>query len=170
MCFDRLALVWPPFLAAVAWLALVPPARAEDSTALPPLLGTTERQGSHAGSGLGLSGYDAVSYFVESAPRPGDPRYETVWAGLAWRFASGADRAAFRRDPETFLPRVGGYDAVAAAEGRAVEADPLLFAIRAGHLYLFRTPENRDRFLAEPGSVEAAERGWSAILSGLVRD
>ena len=169
MCFDRLARVRPSAFAA-AWLALVPPVRAEETTVLPPLLGTTERQGSHTRAGLGLSGYDAVSYVLERAPRPGDPRYEIVWAGLAWRFASEANQAAFRRDPASFLPRVGGYDAMAAAEGRAVETDPLLFTTVAGRLFLFRTAENRDRFLAEPGSALAAERGWSAVQNSLVRD
>lgn len=151
-----------------------PPAAAETRASppavFPPLLGTTEQVASDPRSGLALSGYDPVGYLVEGRARPGLARHEASLGGVAWRFGSEANRAAFLRDPEAFRPRLGGYDAVAAASGRAVAADPLLFVVRAGGLYLFRTQEGRDRFLAEDGAAEASERGWRRIRPGLVAD
>lgn len=155
-------------LAGLALAASIGSGRAETVALLPAIVGATELIASHERSGLGLSGYDPVSYLLEGAPRPGLPGFETTWGGLAWRFASAANREAFRRDPATFLPRLGGYDALAAASGRVASADPLLFAVRESRLYLFRTREGRRRFLADEGADETAEAGWSRVRGGLV--
>ncbi len=136
---------------------------------LPAIVGATERQASDGRSGLGLSGYDPVSYGIDGEPRPGLARHEAVLGGLAWRFASEANRQAFLRDPDAFLPRTGGYDASQAADGRVAAADPLVFLVRAGRLYLFRSPEGRARFLADPAAPAAAERNWERLRAGLVR-
>lgn len=149
---------------AAAW-----PARAVNPAILPGLVGATELIASDARSGMALSGYDPVSYLLEGAARPGLAAHEAVYGGLAWRFGSAANRAAFLRDPAAFLPAAGGYDAEAASAGRVAAADPLLFAARAGRLYLFRTAEGRRRFLADDGAAAAAEAGWRRISSGLVR-
>lgn len=143
-------------------------ARAENPSLLPPVIGASERQLSDPRSGLALSGYDPLSYLLDGAPRAGLPRYESVHAGLVWRFASAANRAAFGRDPLAFLPRLGGYDAVAAAAGRVVAADPTIHAVRAGRLYLFRTEAERRRFLADEGLASKAEAAWPGLAEGLV--
>lgn len=68
-------------LAAVGSLALTVPALAKE-----PL---------YTGSGLALSGYDAVAYFSDGKPVKGRPEHETEWGGARWRFAS-ADPTAWR--------------------------------------------------------------------------
>ncbi len=123
---------------------------------------------SDARSGPGLGGYDPVSYHLDPEPRPGLARPEHVWGGLAFRFASEANRQAFARDPAAFLPRVGGYDSVAAAAGRVSSADPLIYGLRDGRLYMFGTPEGRRRFLADEAAPTAAEAGWARVRTGLV--
>lgn len=159
-------------LAAVAGLAALLSgrmARAGDPVLLPPVVGTTEQRGSNALSGLGLGGQDPLSYFLDPAPRPGRADLELIWGGLAWRFASPANRAAFLRDPDAFLPRAGGYDAVAVAVAHVVDASPFIFARQGGRLYLFRSEEGRRRFLIDPEhAAAAAEAGWLRIRSGLV--
>ncbi|MDB5591071.1 YHS domain-containing (seleno)protein [Enterovirga sp.] len=136
---------------------------------LPVVLGATEVFASDALSGVALSGFDPVAYVIEGQPVPGLAQHEAVFAGLAWRFSSAANRAAFLRRPEAFLPRAGGYDALAAAAGRLVTPDPFLFAIRQGRLYFFRTAENRRRFLDDEGAAGAAERGWNRVRARLVQ-
>lgn len=161
-----------PALAAAALLASAaagPGPSAGDLRLLPPLLGTTEQHGSNALSGLGLGGHDPLSYVLGDAPRAGRAELELVWGGLAWRFGSRANRAAFLRDPHSFLPRIGGYDALAAADAHVVDASPFIFARHAGRLYLFRTEDGRRRFLAGgERAAAAAEAGWLRIRSGLV--
>ncbi len=109
---------------------------------------------------LALRGYDPVSYFMPEGPQPGLPRFETEWGGRAWRFALGANRTAFQRDPAVYAPRLGGYDAAGILEHRIVEADPAVFAILDGRLYLFRNGERRARFLTDPALAKSAEAIW----------
>ncbi|MCJ2134209.1 hypothetical protein MKK69_09100 [Methylobacterium sp. J-026] len=140
-------------LCAALTLAMAPPARAEP-----------------AGAGfalLTLNGFDPVSYFLEGGPTAGTGRFEVSWGGRVWRFANGANRAAFRDDPAAYAPRLGGYDAAGILEGRLVDADPLIFAVLGGRLYLFRDAVRRARFLADPGLAGQAEAAWPG-LQGLL--
>ncbi|NNM73652.1 YHS domain-containing (seleno)protein [Enterovirga aerilata] len=136
---------------------------------LPEVLGAAEFYAADPLSGLALHGRDPVTYQLEGAPAAGGREHEAVWAGLGWRFATAANRAAFLRSPEVFAPQIGGYDAAAAAEGRLVEADPDIFLVRAGRLYLFRTRAARTRFEADPGEAARAESNWSRLQKVLVR-
>src|SRR5215213_3303476 len=131
-------------------------ARADALSLLPPVLGVTELYVVDELSGAALDGYDPVSYFLGGAPQPGRPEYELVWSGVAWRFASAANREAFRRNPETYAPRFGGYDAEAVAQGLTVRANPWLSVVRGDGLYLFRTDHGRARFVADESIAERA--------------
>jgi hypothetical protein len=150
-------------------LALATPARATSLDLLPPAVGVTELYLADTRSGLALSGLDPVSYWLGPEPRAGRPPLELLHDGLVWRFSSEANRTAFALSPDAFLPRLGGYDAVQVASGLAVTADPRLFVVRAGLLYFFRTPENRERFLAEQNLADAAEARWPALREALVK-
>lgn len=144
--------------------------RAEDAALFPSPLGLSGLYASDGRSGLGLAGYDPLSFWLDDRPRPGDPTRELAWGGFAWRFAGEANRAAFRRDPMAFLPRFGGYDAAGIAQGRITRADPTIFLVREDRLYLFRTPETRALFVAHPDLADAAEALWPGLQAGLVRD
>ncbi len=153
-----MTLAWPPALAA----------RAESLSPLPPVVGVTERFAADSLSGVAIEGFDPVSYFVGDGPKPGLPEHELVWSGVAWRFANAANREAFRRDPETYAPRFGGYDAGAVARGLTVRANPWLSVVRADGLYLFRSDHDRARFVADPSiAVKAVER-WAGLKGTLV--
>jgi YHS domain-containing protein len=146
-----------------AWVSAV------SATILPPVVGTTELYASERLSGVALDGFDPVSYRLEATPRPGRPDHEYLWRGLAWRFASAANRAAFVRDPETFAPRIGGYDAERAASNVVVPGDPEIFLVRSGGLYLFRSEDHRRRFRADEDLANRAEASWQRLLPGLVQ-
>jgi YHS domain-containing protein len=114
-------------------------------------------------SGLALGGYDAVAYHVSGAAVPGLGEFEAVWRGAAWRFSSEANLAAFRADPDSFLPLFEGLDPVGVARNRIVEADPYLFAIHRGRLVLFHSDQTRARFLGEPRLARDASQNWPGI-------
>ena len=164
--------VRPPLPAALLAVALLSaaPLRAGEVATLPPVVGAAEQQASDWRSGLGFSGYDPVAILVEGRLRPGLASHEALKGGLAWRFASEANRAAFLRDPEAFLPRIGGHDALAAGTGRVTAGDPTLFQARDGRLYLFRTPESRRLFEADPEAAGRAEARWPALRPTLVEE
>ena len=151
-------------------LAVLAPVAARATHILPAMIGATELIDTDRRSGLALSGYDPVAYQVDGRAVPGLAAHEEIFAGVAWRFGSAANRAAFLRDPAAFLPRIGGYDAAAAVAGRVASADPRLFTVSEGRLYLFRTEEGRRRFLADGNAADAAEQGWIRIRTALVAD
>jgi hypothetical protein len=155
-------------LAGLAAVAPVAAARAESLSSLPPVIGATELFVADGLSGVALDGFDPVSYFVGEGPKPGLPEHELVWGGVAWRFASAANREAFRRDPDAYAPRFGGYDAEAVARGLTVRANPWLSVVRADGLYLFRNDHDRARFVADPGIAAKAAERWASLKSSLV--
>jgi YHS domain-containing protein len=120
-------------------------------------------------TGLALSGFDPVAYFLNDAAVPGSADYELIHDGAVWRFASAANRDAFREAPEVYTPRFGGFDASGVADGRAVDADPHRFAVIGAKLYFFRNDENRRRFLAEAALRAKAQQRWPAIATSIAR-
>lgn len=159
-----------PLLGGCACLLLLGvSAGAENLALLPGVLGTSQFYASDPTSGLALGGRDPMLYQLEGPSRGGTREREALWGGVAWRFASEANRAAFLRSPETFAPRIGGYDAEAASEGRLVEASPDIFLLRAGRLYLFRTDASRERFKGSTDAASRAEANWPKLQGVLVR-
>jgi hypothetical protein len=51
-------------------------------------------------SGLAISGYDPVAYFIEGQALQGKGEFEQAFAGAVWRFRSAGNRAAFVADPD----------------------------------------------------------------------
>jgi hypothetical protein len=117
-------------------------------------------------SGIAIYGFDPVLYFLEGRAAPGKPEAETIWSGVAWRFASEANRAAFLRNPEVFAPAFGGYDAEAVVRGAAVVSDPTVFLVEDGRLFLFRSAEARDRFRSQ-ALAPAADKAWPQVAREL---
>ena len=114
-------------------------------------------------SGLAIAGFDPVAYHMDGRAQAGRPEQELEHGGAVWRFASEANRAAFLRAPDLYAPRVGGFDAEAAARGIVAGADASLFLLVEERLYLFRSREARDRFRADAGMRARAEAGWPAL-------
>lgn len=125
--------------------------------------GTSERFATDSRSGLALDGFDPVAYFDEGRPRPGLAAHEAVVDGVAWRFASLPNKAAFLTDPAAYAPRFGGHAAEACARGLLVDADPQIFAVAHDRLYVFRTVEGRRGFLADASLADEAERVWRRL-------
>lgn len=162
-----------PCLAAISSILIVgfalEAAVAAPLEGLPPATGAAEIFQTDEQTGFALGGFDPVTYFLPEGPKPGKPAYEWIWAGVAWRFSSAANRAAFMADPGSFAPQIGGYDAEAASRNRIVQSDPLRFAVREGRLYLFRDEAHRARFL-EDGTLEPrSQQAWRVLQQSLVR-
>lgn len=145
---------------ALGALALCPIGSARAATPLHLVAGT-----------LALRGFDAVSYFFEGGqgPVPGRSQFELGWNARAWRFASAANREAFRRNPDIYAPRLRGFDPAGILEGRLVDADPLIYAVlprvSGTGLYLFRNAANRARIAEHASLVVEAESRWPALAS-----
>ncbi len=88
--------------------------------------------------GIGLQGYDPVSYFTEKEPKKGSKKIEATYKSVTYRFASEANKATFLADPAKYEPAYGGWCAYAfAANGNKMQPDAETYKISDGKLYLF---------------------------------
>jgi hypothetical protein len=117
---------------------------------------TTERVVVDRHTGLALYGVDPVAYFTDKRMIVGRAELEHRHAGAIWRFHNEGNLAAFRADPDVYMPRFGGYDPVGIARGVSTAGFGELWAVFDQRLYLFYTAEARRAFLASPAAVIAA--------------
>src|SRR6266851_5047126 len=88
---------------------------------------------------LSISGYDPVAYFTDGRPLQGKAEFEYLWHKLRWRFADGAHRELFVKDPDRYTPQYDGYCAMGTTNDGAAHkdtVDPEAWAIVDGRLYL----------------------------------
>jgi hypothetical protein len=120
-------------------------------------------------AGVALFGFDPVSYFLDDSARIGSDAFELQFGGLVWRFRNEGNRAAFQAQPDIYVPLFGGYDPIAVVRNAPVAGHPATFVVHKGQLFLFHTPETREKFLADPGgAVEAARSAWPLVRRSLV--
>lgn len=114
--------------------------------------------------GLAISGYDPVGYFREGRPVPGLSSLTVVHGEATYRFASEANREAFRADPEAYLPQYGGYCAFGTAQGYKAPIDPAAFTVVGDKLYLnydsgVQTTWRKDR----DDFIRKADQNWPTV-------
>ena len=122
------------------------------------------------GEGIGLVGYDPVSYFPEGGGRPqrGLIGIAAEQDGVTYRFASEEHRTLFQNNPGKYLPAYGGWCAWAVGElGKRVDVDPESFELRGGRLYVFyRDPklDTRALWVKKPAElIQKADVNWPAL-------
>lgn len=121
-----------------------------------------------ASSNIAVGGYDAVSYFQgDGVPLRGDARYVIEHDGAKFHFASQANADAFAADPAAFAPQYGGHCAWAMAQGSLAPADPTLYKVVDGKLYLNYNADVQQTWLGDvDGFIASADSQWSNIPDG----
>ena len=116
-------------------------------------------------AGRAIRGYDAVAYFSDGQPQPGDPAFSHDWKGATWLFASAAHRDAFAAEPARYAPQFGGYCAYAITKGHVLEARPEVWSIVDDRLYLNLGPGAQKKWRADvPGNIARAISNWPGAL------
>jgi YHS domain-containing protein len=116
-------------------------------------------------SDVGLSGYDAVAYFTDSKPVKGDAKFTHTYQGAKWHFSSAENRDKFAAAPERYAPQYGGYCAWAVAQGKTASADPMLWKIVQGKLYVNYSADVQKKWeLDIAGNVQKADGNWPNVL------
>jgi len=124
-------------------------------------------------TGFAVSGYDVVAYFgLEQSPvgtaQPegvkGDASITAEYNGATFAFSTEGNRDAFLRDPAKFAPQFDGHCAYGVSKGGKVPANPNLWRIVDGKLYLNIT-KNVVGFWEEdiPGNITLADNNWGGI-------
>ena len=115
-------------------------------------------------SKLAIEGYDPMSYF-SGQPTKGDAKFSLTHKGVEYRFASAANLARFKANPDAYLPQYGGYCAWAVSRGYTAKGDPTAWKLVGGKLYLNYDAKVQARWAADiPGNIEKANKNWPQVL------
>ncbi len=120
-------------------------------------------------AGVMLEGHDAVAYFTRHAAVPGDPGITSSLHGVTWRFVSEANRAAFEREPERYMPQFGGFcsNGINYAIPWGGGGGPDTWRIYRGRLYVFGGKGPRDHFEMDTElNLRRAHHYWNAEVAG----
>lgn len=117
-------------------------------------------------SNVAASGYDVVAYFTESRPVEGLRDFTAEHDGATWRFASAANRDAFRADPARYAPQYGGYCAWAVSQGYTASTVPEAWRIVDDKLYLNYSKGVQTKWETDvPGHIAKANGHWPRVLN-----
>jgi hypothetical protein len=127
-------------------------------------LGSWAQAGEFVEEGGGALGrLDALTYFSpEQKLLYGDQQKSFTYKGSRFYFITRGHLDAFQSDPQRFAPQFGGYCAFNASLGHRVAANPRVFAIQDGKLYLFSDRESLRRWREDAASnITRAEAAWA---------
>jgi YHS domain-containing protein len=118
-------------------------------------------------NGVALSRLDALSYFShEQKLMDGDQQKSFTYKGSKFYFITSAHLDAFKADPEHFAPQFGGYCAYNASQGKRIAANPRVFAIQDGRLYLFSDRDALRHWKEDvTANIDHGNQAWPALAS-----
>lgn len=123
-------------------------------------------------SGVGLAGYDPVTYFPEGGgvPRVGSTDLAATHQGVVYHFVGEANRRRFLANPSRYVPLYGGWSAFEMVDGQQQDIDPTAFLLQDGHLLLFfrgTFSDGRAKWLErDPRELRRrADQAWAALVA-----
>jgi YHS domain-containing protein len=114
--------------------------------------------------GVAVKGYDTVAYFNQSKPVKGSSQFTHEWMGARWQFASQANLDAFRKEPERYAPKFGGYCAWAVSNNYTADIDAEAWKIVDGKLYLNYSKDVQKKWEQDQyNRIQSAEKNWPGL-------
>lgn len=122
-------------------------------------------------AGLMLRGYDPVAYFSTGSATKGRDEFSAEHDGMKYRFASAANRDAFKGNPAKYQPQFGGFCAMGVALGKKLDGDPEVFRVVDGKLYLNVSRDVQKRWSEDASTnISNANSKWPAISTKPPKD
>lgn len=113
--------------------------------------------------GVAIQGYDVMSYLEKRAEK-GRKDLRVEYGGAAWWFVSEDHRRQFLLESQRFVPEYGGFCAYSVGRGFPATADPRVFAINEGKLYLFFDRAAKAVWEQSIGAMVAkGDRNWPKL-------
>lgn len=142
--------------AVIASLAAVPALAADENNVAPGL--------TYAGAPLGLHGVDPVAFLDIGNRVEGRAEFTAVHDGVAYYFATEANKDAFEDNPEAYVPQNGGFCTYGVSVGKKFDGDPQYADVVDGKLFVFL---NEDIYRAyqedKAGTIAKAAENWVEI-------
>jgi YHS domain-containing protein len=102
---------------------------------------------------------------------PGRADITAEWNDATWAFASEANRDRFLENPEAYAPAYDGHCAFGVAKGGKVPANPNLWRIVDGTLYLNLSPPVQGMWIADiEGNLAASQVNWQSLEAAPASD
>lgn len=105
-----------------------------------------------------IDGYDPVAYFIDKRPVQGLPAISYDWDDKRYLFANTKNRDLFAGDPDRYEPQFNGLCAGNVAKGNKVRADPTVWRVVDGKLYLFAKQQSSEEAVSR--TVVVAQSKW----------
>lgn len=109
---------------------------------------------------ISLRGYDPVAYFTEGRPVKGSADINYDFDDARYLFSSQKNRERFAATPDRYTPQYSGLCATGMALGAKAVADPTVWKIVDGKLYVFSSPHAREKFESDPAMLAKAQQNW----------
>jgi YHS domain-containing protein len=111
---------------------------------------------------VALKGYDPVAYFTEQRPVKGAAEFRQDFDGDRYHFASAKNRTAFNADPDRYAPQFAAMCAMGVSNGKRTEADPNVWKIVDGKLYVFSSTRALEAVEKDPSLLAKARKSWQS--------
>ena len=110
---------------------------------------------------VSLKGNDPVSYFTEGRPVKGSAAINYDFDDTRYLFSNQKNRERFVSSPDRYTPQFTGLCTTGLALGVKAEADPSVWKIIDGKLYVFSSAQARENFEQDPSMLAKAQHNWS---------
>lgn len=109
---------------------------------------------------VSLKGHDPVSYFTDGRPVKGSANLNYDFDDARYLFSSQKNRERFASSPDRYTPQFTGLCATGIAHGMKAEADPTVWKIVDGKLYVFSSAKARDMVDKDPTLLAKSQQNW----------
>ena len=110
---------------------------------------------------VALKGNDPVSYFNPGTPAKGARSINYDFDDARYLFSSAKNKESFAANPDRYAPQFTGLCATGLSMGMKTEADPNVFLVRDGKLYVFSSTEARQMVEKDPSLLKKAHASWN---------
>ena len=100
-----------------------------------------------------IDGYDPVAYFTEKRPVQGKSTIVHDWDDRRYLFSSAKHRDLFAANPGRYEPQFGGLCAGGVSHSMKTKADPTIWRIIDGKLYVFSKQQPNEETFAKVAAV-----------------
>ena len=111
---------------------------------------------------VALKGNDPVSYFTPGRPVKGASAFNVDFDDSRYLFSSQKNKQLFASNPDRYAPQFSGLCATGLAMGMKAEADPGVWKIIDGKLYVFSSVDAREMAEKDPSLIKKSHASWKA--------
>lgn len=128
------------------------------------LVASNAFSGEYTISSVGAGGYDVVAYHTQNKAIRGTGFHVAQHMGIPYLFSSKTNRDKFMDHPDRYLPEFGGFCAFGASVGKKIYADPTVWKIVDGKLYLNVDSKIQKKFERDlRGNLAKAYANWPKL-------